>query len=335
LPNPPWLEKNESKHGGPAAGEEESLLSTLPMREGWWQPFFNLKGYWFPTSYMKSIMLMQAQFQPRPDDVVLATFPKCGTTWLKALAFTILNRSRYPIAGDDHPLLTNSPQELVPYLELPHRHPYPMAELEALPSPRLLSTHLPLTLLPSGILNLVGCRVVYLCREPKDVLVSNWYHDQKIDKARFVEFDKAFEFFCEGFSFYGPIWEHCLGYWKQSLIEPSKVLFLKYDDLVVAPTKHVKILAEFLRVPFTDEEERDGVVDEVVRLCSFENLKSLPVNSDGVVNRRLGGGVVLVPNSVFFRNGKVGDWVNHMTDEMAQKLNSIIEEKLKGSGLTF
>jgi hypothetical protein len=42
-----------------------------------------------------------------------------------------------------------------------------------------------------------------------------------------------------------------------------------------------------------------------------------------------------VENSVFFRKGKVGDWANHMSEEMGQKLDSIIEEKLKGSGLTF
>lgn len=258
--------------------------------------------------------------------------PKMWHTWLKALAFTIFNRSRHPISGDGHPLLDNNPHDLVPYLELPHRHIYPIAELEALPSPRLLSTHLPIALLPSSALQL-GCQVVYLCREPKDVLVSMWYHVQKVSRPYSIEFDKAFEFFCDVFSFYGPIWEHYLGYWKESLKEPSKVLFLKYDDMMVAPAKHVKMLAEFLRVPFTDDEERDGVVEEVVSLCSFEKLKSLLVNSRGVPNRI--GGVVPIENSLFFRNAKVGDWVNHLTEGMAQKLNNIMEEKLEGSGLTF
>lgn len=115
--------------------------------------------------------------------------------------------------------------------------------------------------------------------------------------------------------------------------EPSKVLFLKYDDMMAAPAKHVKLLAEFLCVPFTDKEECDGVVEGVVRLCSFENLKNLLVNSDGVAKRI--GGVVPIENSLFFRNAKVGDWVSHLTEEMAEKLNNIMEEKLKGSGLTF
>lgn len=67
-------------------------------------------------------------------------------------------------------------------------------------------------------------------------------------------------------------------------MEREKVLFLNYDEMIAEPTRHVKMLAEFLRVPFTDEESR-GPMEEVVRLCSFQNLKSLPVNSQGVSKR--------------------------------------------------
>uniref|UniRef100_A0A0A8YD67 Sulfotransferase n=1 Tax=Arundo donax TaxID=35708 RepID=A0A0A8YD67_ARUDO len=178
----------------------------------------------------------------------------------------------------------------------------------------------------------LGCRVVYLCREPKDVLVSTWHYMNKVRKDFYIDLDRAFEFFCEGVSIFGPIWEHNLGYWKQSMIEPDRVLFLKYDEMMADPIKHVKMLAKFLRVPFTDEEESVGAVEQLVKLCSFENLKSLPVNSSGMSDR-IGG--LPMENSSFFRSAKVGDWRNHLTEEMAKKLDCIIEEKLKGSGLTF
>nr|ADB85371.1 putative flavonol 3-sulfotransferase [Phyllostachys edulis] len=319
----------ESNDNG--AAERESLVSTLPTRQGWWKPFVLYRSSWLTPQVVKSAMLVQAQFEPRPDDIILATFPKCGTTWLKALAFTTISRSRHAVTGDGHPLLTNHPQDLVPFLELPHRELHPLADLETITSPRLLSTHMPLALLPPRVSTL-GCRVVYLCREPKDVLVSGWHYANKVRKDFCIELDRSFELFCEGVSLFGPIWEHYLGYWKESMADPDRVLFLKYDEMMADPMKHVKMLAEFFRVPFTDAEESGGVVEEVVRLCSFEKLKSLPVNSSGVSDR-IGG--LPMENSSFFRAGKVRDWASHLTEEMAKKLDCIVEEKMKGSGLTF
>jgi hypothetical protein len=130
----------------------------------------------------------------------------------------------------------------------------------------------------------------------------------------------------------GPVWEHYLEYWKLSKRNPSssRVLFLKYEEMMAQPARHVRKLAEF-----TKEEESGGVVEEVVRLCSFQNLKDLPVNTHGVSGQI--GAAVANPfkNSLWFRSGKVGDWENHLTRERARKLDCIVEDKLKGSGLTL
>ncbi|KAJ6918634.1 hypothetical protein NC651_012789 [Populus alba x Populus x berolinensis] len=50
---------------------------------------------------------------------------------------------------------------------------------------------------------------------------------------------------------------------------PQKILFLKYEDLKRDPLIHVNRLAEFLYQPFTQNEESDGVVQEITKLCSF------------------------------------------------------------------
>ena len=39
--------------------------------------------------------------------------------------------------------------------------------------------------------------------------------------------------------------------------------------------------------------------------------------------------------SSFFRKGEVGDSKNHLTPEMENKIDMIVEEKYKGSGLKF
>nr|CAB3481427.1 unnamed protein product [Digitaria exilis] len=316
-------------------GEEESLSPpTPPKREAWLgaSSLSQFQGCWLSEDFSKSAALVQAHFQPRPDDIILATYPKCGTTWLKALAFAITNRSHHPITCKNHPLLTHLPHDLVEDLEFPLRYlHHPVSELENLPSPRLLCTHLPLPLLPTSV-STIGCRIVYLCREPKDVLVSMWHYMNKVYRDCFTEFDRAFELFCEGVSLYGPIWDHYLGYWKQMTTEPNRVLFLKYDEMMADTGNHVKRLAEFFGGPVSVEEESSGIVQDIVKLCSFENLKKMPVNCSGVTNPIDG---LAIENSVFFRTGKVRDWENHMTEEMAKKLDRIIEDKLGGCGLTF
>ncbi|MBA0761045.1 hypothetical protein Gotri_023746, partial [Gossypium trilobum] len=83
-----------------------------------------------------------------------------------------------------------------------------------------------------------ACRFVYICRDPKDVLVSK----------------------------------------KASVESPKKVLFLTYEDVKKEPLGCVRKVAEFLGVPFSPEEENKKTVEEIVKLCSFESLSNLDVN---------------------------------------------------------
>ncbi|KAF2305975.1 hypothetical protein GH714_009220 [Hevea brasiliensis] len=85
-----------------------------------------------------------------------------------------------------------------------------------------------------------------------------------------------------GISGNGPYWDHVLGYWKASVKSPEEVLFLVYEDLKKDTVFNVKKLAEFMGYPFTPEEERRGVVQHIVDLCSFDSLRNLKANKSGV-----------------------------------------------------
>lgn len=284
------------------------------------------QGFWISDVSIPHLMAVQAHFKARLTDVILVTQPKAGTTWLKALAFAILNRSNYSFS--QHPLLSCSPHECVPFLEISYVGGH-AADFGSVAQQRLFATHIPYSLLPASVAD-SECRIVYLCRDPKDVLVSLW-HFMKAMEPEIVELNQAFEMFCDGASPYGPVWEHNLEYWRESLRRPEKVLFLKYEEITAEPTRSAKRLAEFMGCPFSEEEETDGVVEEVVRLCSFEKLSSMEVNKSGA--GMIGG--VPIQQANFFRKGRVGDWANHLSRDMADKLDRIVLDKLKGSGLTF
>ncbi|KAK9926163.1 hypothetical protein M0R45_023408 [Rubus argutus] len=306
------------------------IISSLPKGQGWAAEHIYLyQGFWFDPVILEGVIWAQQSFRAIDTDIFLASSPKCGTTWLKALMFTIANRKRYDSSSQSHPLLTTSPHDCIPTLEILLDHDDPIAYLESLPSsPRLISTHLSYTSLPNSILNAdSGSRIVYITRNPKDALVSLWVFSKAIRSENWnhlppLPIQEACDLFCEGVSFAGPFWDHVLGYWKASLETPNKVLFLKYEDMKMDTQCWVKRLADFMGHSFSLEEERQGVVQEIIKLCSFQNLTSLEVN------KRAG-------NKEFFRRGEVGDSKNHLTPQMIKRLEEITEQKLATSGLKF
>ncbi|CAJ1978320.1 unnamed protein product [Sphenostylis stenocarpa] len=117
--------------------------------------------------------------------------------------------------------------------------------------------------------------------------------------------------------------------WKESIATPNKVLFLKYEELEEDVKFYVKRVAEFLDCPFMEEEEDNGVIESIIKLCSFQKMKDLEVNKSETIDRNI------IEKKYLFRKGEIGDWINYFSPAMIEKLSKTIEEKLSGSGLSF
>ncbi|KAG6711324.1 hypothetical protein I3843_05G043800 [Carya illinoinensis] len=273
---------------------------------------------------MQGVLSFQKHFQAHETDILMMTPPKVGTTWLKAILFAIVNRKNH-LDLQKHPLLTNNPHILVPYLELHLYNKKEVPDLTPFPSPRLFSTHLPYALLPTSVKNST-CKIVYLYRNPKDTFVSLWHFLEKNGMTT-DSFEETFDKFCQGVSSFGPYWDHILSYWKESLENPQRVLCLRYEELKEQPTIHLKRIAEFLGCSFSLEEETNGMINDISKLCSFDYLSKLEVNKSGTTHN--------MKIESLFRRGEVGDWVNYLTPQMSKKLDDIFKEKFHGTGLTF
>ncbi|KAK8578015.1 hypothetical protein V6N13_076687 [Hibiscus sabdariffa] len=169
--------------------------------------------------------------------------------------------------------------------------------------------HLPYSLFPTSMTDDTSeCRFVYICRDPKDVFISKWHFANKLRAKDLppIALEEAFDSFCQGVSHYGPFWDHVLA------------------------LGCVRKVAEFLEVPFSPEEENKGIVEGIVKLCSFENMSNQEVNKNATRNSERP-----ISNSDFFRKGEVGDWVNHLSPQMAEALDQITEQKLQATGFNF
>ncbi|KAH7569425.1 hypothetical protein JRO89_XS06G0159800 [Xanthoceras sorbifolium] len=223
--------------------EVRQLISTLPREKDFDGTYLYQyqEGFWYRPTYIVGILSAQRHFQARDDDIILITYPKSGTTWLKALTYAIVHRSHY--AFEHSPLLTSNPHELVPFIEL------------------------------SAFI-----RKIIVLESILDQFISHWHFMVKIAQDRETDplsLEEALERVSRGIQGCGPSWEHVLGYWRASLENPNKILFLKYEDVMEDTLFYVKKMAEFLGCPFSSVEENQGVIAEILKLCSFENMKDL------------------------------------------------------------
>ncbi|KAK3132491.1 hypothetical protein QOZ80_6AG0522740 [Eleusine coracana subsp. coracana] len=123
-----------------ARGENnDEILSTLPSKVADYSKLYCYKRFWLPEVYVTVAAALEQRFQPRPDDVIVASFPKCGTTWVMALLVAIMMRRACPPGAADHPLRRLNPHECVPFREVLFADGEE-AVPDALPSPRLAMT---------------------------------------------------------------------------------------------------------------------------------------------------------------------------------------------------
>ncbi|NWX22718.1 ST2B1 Sulfotransferase, partial [Aegotheles bennettii] len=127
-----------------------------------------------------------ATFPFRPTDVLIATYPKSGTTWMQEILTLLFSH------GDAGPAKTIPNWERAPWLE----QIYFREALRDTAARRLLTTHLPARVLAPTLLQAKakgrGAGVIYVARNPKDVAVS-FYHFHRL--AKFLPDPGSFDTF--------------------------------------------------------------------------------------------------------------------------------------------
>ncbi|KAJ4878491.1 Cytosolic sulfotransferase 17 [Raphanus sativus] len=248
------FEKNHERY--------QELITSFPQTQGWRPkaPLIKYGGHWIVKPLLERWLHAIDVFQARPVDFFVCSYPKSGTTWLKALTFAIANRSASDPDQSSNPLLKCNPHELVPFIE-GELSLFQQKDAVEDKGNTLFSTHIPYGLLPESI-SKAGCKMVYIWRDPKDTFVSMWnfFQKERSDNGPLNSLEESFDMFCQGHSLYGPYLDHVMSYWKAYQETPDQRL------------------AEFMGYGFTAEEEEKGVVEKVVNLCSFESLKNVEAN---------------------------------------------------------
>ncbi|XP_029801396.1 amine sulfotransferase-like [Suricata suricatta] len=282
----------------------ENLKSTL----------FKFKGYYFSRLGLKLDLVENLEdFEIRDDDVFIVTYPKSGTIWFQQILSLIYSEEHRKRTGN------RSTVDQVPFMEYNFRK----KNIVKRPSPRLFVTHLPYYLFPSGMQN-NKAKIIYIYRNPKDVLCSYFYFFKNVALQLTGSFDELFEQFLEG-KVIGSLWfDHIKGWYEHKSL--FNIQFMIYEEMKKNFRGSIVKVCKYLGKELIDED-----MDAVVTQAMFENMKSDPrANYDSIME------IVGIPtNGHFLRKGTIGDWKNHMTVEQNERFDKIFQREMKDFPLKF
>ncbi|XP_006878017.1 PREDICTED: amine sulfotransferase-like [Chrysochloris asiatica] len=245
----------------------------------------NFKGYYFKRSLINIDVLENLEdFEIRDDDVFIITYPKSGTVWTQQILSLIYfeehrNRTDNLDTADRAPLFEYNIRKM---------------DFYARPSPRLFTSHLPYYLAPKGLKN-KKAKIIYIYRNPKDVLIS-YFHFTKLGAT--LEDVNIIEQFMRRFldgKVLGSLWfDHIRGWYDHR--HNFNILFMAFEEMKKDLRSSVLKICSFLEKELSDE-----VVDVVVRQATFKNMKSNPLaNYEKILNEELGARIKL---GSFLRKG--------------------------------
>ncbi|XP_068996762.1 cytosolic sulfotransferase 3-like [Embiotoca jacksoni] len=259
-------------------------------------------------------------FQARPDDILVATYPKAGTTWVSYILDLLYFGQTSPERQTSIPIYKR-----VPFLEIAIPYAASGKDLvDELPtSPRLIKTHLPVQLLPKSFWE-KNCRVVYVARNAKDDMVSYFHFDRmNMIQPEPGDWSNFFRRFMEGKMVFGSWYNHVSSWWTKKQTY-SKLHYMFYEDLIEDTGREIDKLCCFLGLSPSAEEKKvitGGVQFDNMKNNGMANYSSIPMMDFKI--------------SSFMRKGKVGDWKNHFTVAQSEEFDEDYKRKMTDPTLQF
>ncbi|NXC15005.1 ST1C1 Sulfotransferase, partial [Corythaeola cristata] len=278
-------------------GEVERIPFTKPIRSMWDQVW---------------------KFKARPDDLLIATYAKAGTTWTQEIVDMIQQN------GDVEKCIHATTYRRHPLLEWSMQVFSCLESAEAMPSPRTIKTHLPVQLVPPSFWK-QNCKIIYMARNAKDNLVSS-YHFHRMNKALPDPgtWEEFMEKFMTGKVLWGSWYDHVKGWWKAK--DKHRIVYLFYEDMKENPKQEIQKILKFLEKDMNPE-----VLNNILHNTSFEMMKENPMANytkefQGIMSHSI---------SPFMRKGVVGDWKNYFTVAQNKKFDGDYKKKMADTSLVF
>jgi aryl sulfotransferase len=261
-------------------------------------------------------------FRFRPDDVVIATYAKAGTTWTQQIVGQLIFGGR-----EDIEVAT-----LSPWLDLrvPPKE-VKLAALEAQRHRRFIKTHLPVDALVFS----PDARYIYVGRDGRDVVWSYYNHHANATEDWYRLFNETpgrvgpplarppasvRQYFLEwlegdGYPFWS-FWDNVASWW--AIRHLPNVLFLHFADLKRDLPDQMRRVAGFLEIRLDEK-----AFDAAVRYSSFDYMKTHAEKCAPHRGRLYEGGA-----QTFIHKGTNGRWRDVLSAADCRRYEAMAEERL-------
>lgn len=253
------------------------------------------------------------------EDVVVATYPKAGTTWMTEIVSLIY------LDGQVDKAREKNITDRVIFLEYKNPVKGGVCEMDALRQmepPRQLKTHISSSLYEKHLSR--GTKFVIVMRNPKDNLVS-FYHFHKTNPGLGGfpggSWHDFFNVYMNHGHVSGDMLDWNLSWWKQRHL--PNVLLVSFEDMKRDPRETVTKVSAFCGKGLDDD-----VIDRITKATTFDVMKDNPTT-----NYTEWVGTTM--DQPFMRKGQVGDWKNYFTVAENEEFDRYIQDKVGDSGLTF
>nr|XP_046232943.1 sulfotransferase 2B1-like [Scatophagus argus] len=268
------------------------------------------KGVYVPSSvHSPHSLKYYEEFSFRPDDIIIATYPKSGTTWMQEIVPLIMS------GGDPASVETLPNWDRVPWLE---EQRAVTLNLEQRPSPRMFATHCHYNMMPKSFFE-VKPKVIYVMRNPKDVFTSSFHYYGMT--SFLVHPGPQSEFlhkFLDGKVMFGSWFDHIKSWLNAE--DKEHIMYISYEEMIMDLKDSVARIAQFLEKSLDAE-----VIEKIADRCLFKNMKQNKMSNYSTVPREF----MDQTKSEFLRKGIAGDWTNQLTEAEAEYFDAVYKDKMK------
>ena len=231
------------------------------------------------------------------EDVILGSYPRSGSTWLRFTLFEILT-GKPSSFGDVNSAFRGLKDHRQAWHVLPG-------------GGRFIGTHEPF--------RASYRRAVYLVRDVRDVVLSEFAFEQNLGIGR-QNLDEYLKDFVGGRKRHGSWQKHAQSWLDSPLASNGDLLVIRYEDLRQDSVKTFMKIADFLGMSKDrDAVERAVANNSVQRMREKEDRLYKEENYAAVPSRPVKS---VQPGGRFIRSGKMGGWQQQLTQEQLR----VIEE---------